>query len=128
MDSKWQKPLLPTPTARIMAVSLLALLFVVSYEASPSVVSAASWTDCNQALYVAMEGNGGGGTDVYRYDCNGNEIDRYATGFTGTSGLTVDAVGNMYISDDSPGIWKVNSAGLVTPIASNVSFQKLNPA
>ncbi|MDP6716149.1 MAG: pectinesterase family protein, partial [SAR202 cluster bacterium] len=126
MDSQWRKSVTSASAVRIFAVALLALLFVVSYESSPSVVSAASWTDCSQALYVAMEGNGGGGTDVYRYDCNGNEIDRYASGFTGTSGLTIDSMGNMYISDDSPGIWKVTPSGAVTSIASNVTFQNPN--
>ena len=44
MDSQWRSSLFFSSTVRIFAVSLLALLFVVSYEASPSVISAASWT------------------------------------------------------------------------------------
>ncbi|MCH8310049.1 MAG: CHRD domain-containing protein, partial [Chloroflexi bacterium] len=128
MDSQWGRSLLSTTTARILAVSLLALVFIVSYEASPSTVSAASWTDCTQALYVAMEGNGGGGQTVYRYDCDGNQIGAswYAFGFEGASGLAIDGSGFLYISDDAPGLWKVDTSGVATTIAANVTFENPN--
>ena len=128
MDSQWGRSLLSTTTARILAVSLLALVFIVSYEASPSTVSAASWTDCTQALYVAMEGNGGGGQTVYRYDCDGNQIGAswYAFGFEGASGLAIDGSGFLYISDDAPGLWKVDTSGVATTTAANVTFENPN--
>ena len=66
---------------------------------------------CDKALYVANEGNGGGGKTVVKIDCEG-EITTFASGFIGTSGLTVDdANGYLYISDDSPGIYRVNTNG-----------------
>jgi len=67
--------------------------------------------DCGKALYVANEGNGGGGKTVVKIDCEG-EITTFASGFIGTSGLTVDDTnGYLYISDDSPGIYRVNTNG-----------------
>ncbi|MBN18447.1 MAG: hypothetical protein CL758_03065 [Chloroflexi bacterium] len=67
--------------------------------------------DCEEALYVANEGNGGGGKTVVKIDCEG-EITTFASGFIGTSGLVADDVnGYLYISDDSPGIYRVNING-----------------
>lgn len=103
------------------------LLFAVApYQASASpALQTPGWTDCSQSLYVAMEGNGNGGSTVVRADCNG-ALDEYANGFNGTSGLAIDASGDLMISDDSPGIWSVDTAGTVTPIATTVSFANPN--
>ncbi len=62
---------------------------------------------------------------MVRADCNGT-LDEYANGFSGTSGLAIDASGGLLISDDSPGIWLVDVTGMVTPIATSVSFANPN--
>jgi len=81
---------------------------------------------CDQALYVANEGNGGGGRTVVRVNCDGT-ITNYASGFSGTSGLQFDGItGLLYISDDYPGIHRTDVAGNVVPVASTVTFDNPN--
>ncbi len=81
---------------------------------------------CDEELYIANEGNGGGGTTVVRVNCDGT-ISNYASGFNGTSGLQFDdSTGLLYISDDHPGIHRADSAGNVIPIASTVVFNNPN--
>lgn len=115
-------------SARVLAV-LISLVVVTAYVLSGDAVgtayAAAAWTDCNQALYVANEGNGSGGQRVMRIDCNGN-IATFATGFVGTSGLAVDANG-MYVSDDGPDIYRVNTSGAVTRLTWPGSVSIGNP-
>jgi len=81
---------------------------------------------CDEELYIANEGNGGGGTTVVRVNCDGT-ISNYASGFNGTSGLQFDdTTGLLYISDDHPGIHRADSAGNVMPVASTVTFSNPN--
>ncbi len=88
--------------------------------------AATAWSDCSYALYIANEGNGGGGTTVVRVDCTG-VITTYAGGFTGTSGLVIDSTtGDLIISDDSPGIFRVDTAGNILQLASTVEFANPN--
>ena len=48
-------------------------------------------------------------------------------GLSGTSGLVIDQVtGDMIVSDDFPGIHKVDTNGNVTPLATNFTFQNPN--
>ncbi len=98
----------------------------IATEITAVVTSTTPAFDCNKSLYIANEGNGGGGLTVVRADCNGN-ITTYATGFSGTSGLVIDqATGNMIVSDDFPGIHQVDTSGNVTPLATNFIFQNPN--
>ena len=98
----------------------------IATEITAVVTSTTPAFDCNKSLYIANEGNGGGGLTVVRVDCTG-QITTYATGFSGTSGLVIDQVtGDMIVSDDFPGIHKVDTNGNVTPLATNFTFQNPN--
>ncbi|MCP3963080.1 MAG: hypothetical protein GY719_35015 [bacterium] len=91
-----------------------------------STLPAVAWTDCGYSLYIANEGNGGGGTTVVRVDCHG-VVTPYTGGFTGTSGLVIEPFsGNLIISDDSPGIFLVDPAGNISPLATSVDFENPN--
>ncbi len=82
--------------------------------------------DCDGSLYIANEGNGGGGTTIIRADCMGN-ITTYATGFNGSSGLVFNQLtGALVISDDTPGIHQADIDGNVTPLAANVALSNPN--
>ena len=109
--------------SRLLAVT--AILFVIVLLGIPSdAFAVGAWTDCNQSLYVANEGNGGGGETIMRADCNGN-ITNFAGGFTGTSGLVTDGT-YFYVTDDSPGMWRVDSTGAKIAIAVGASFTNPN--
>lgn len=83
--------------------------------------------DCGYTLYVANEGNGGGGETIVAVDCEGN-VSPFANGFNGTSGLAVNAADEMFASDDTPnaGIYSVDMAGNVTTIAAGHSASNPN--
>ncbi|MAF51927.1 MAG: IPTL-CTERM sorting domain-containing protein [SAR202 cluster bacterium] len=60
-----------------------------------------------------------------RVDCDGN-IETFATGFVGTSGLAVDGA-EIYISDDGPDIYRVNTSGVLTQLTWSSSVTINNP-
>lgn len=99
----------------VAVVGLLYTLLASGAEASPS--ASHGWTDCSQALYIANEGNGGGGTTVSKVDCHGN-ISVFATGFFGASGLATDG-SYLFVSDDAPGVYRIDVSGNVLQVAGS---------
>lgn len=86
-------------------------------DTDPGTLASHMEFDCGYTLYVANEGNGGGGSTIVAVDCEGN-VSPFASGFNGTSGLAVDASGQMFASDDDPnnGFYMVDNSGNVTPL------------
>ncbi len=114
----------PIISVTLVGIGFALAVFFLIRLSSEAQASPPWWADCSQALYVANEGNGGGGERIMRVDCNENII-TFATGFNGPSGLVTDGT-YLYISDDAPGLWRVDSAGVVTPIATAVAFSNPN--
>lgn len=105
-------------------IAFVAVVLIPSSIAQATHGGPTGWTDCGQSLYVANEGNGGGGSTIMRVDCNGHAI-TFANGFMGPSGLVADST-YLYISDDSPALWTVDSSGTRSAIATTATVSNPN--
>lgn len=104
---------------RRQPVTILVLLLTIGAMivalGSSQVFASDLWADCAESLYVANEGNGGGGVDITVADCHGN-VSTFATGVSGPSGLATDGT-YLYVSDDGPGyIYRFDSSGSATTL------------
>ena len=66
-------------------------------------------------LYVANEGRGGGGWHVSIVDPAG-QVDTFALGFNGPSGVAFDSSGVLHISDDTNRVFSVDPLGSVSVV------------
>ena len=105
--------------AALMAV----ILFTMSDDSYAQAIGAPvgqGWTDCSQSMYVANEGNGGGGTTVMEVDCYGT-VSTFGTGFGGAAGVVTDGE-YLWVSDDGTGtptnwIHRLDSSGAKTSVS-----------
>lgn len=66
--------------------------------------------DRNGALFVANEGDRGGGTTVSRVTPAGN-VSTFASGFNGAAGVAFNSAGILHVSDDTNRIFRVSDTG-----------------
>jgi len=100
----------------------------VNVGSHPEPMSSHGEFGCDHVLFVANEGNGGGGQTIAQVDCYGN-VSTYTGGFDGVSGLTGASSGphdgQTFASDDrqaGQNIYHVDlGTGNVDPILSGSS-------
>jgi sugar lactone lactonase YvrE len=97
----------------------ISLSFTTPISASGSIELFASglWGPFGMAfdsagdLFVANEGDGGGGTAVSRVTPTG-EVSTFATGFVGPSGVAFNGTGDLHVSDDTNRVFRVSGTGI----------------
>ena len=102
-------------------IALAVLGFTLVWQTSEA-SAVQKWNNCTDYLYLANEGNGGGGTTISRIDCYGH-VGVYDNTFSGSSGVTTDGT-YLYVSDDSPGVYRFDASG--TKLALGASFSNPN--
>ena len=103
----------------VIIMAVIGFIFAWNYS---EVSAGQQWSSCSQYLYLANEGNGGGGTTISRIDCYGH-LGIYDTSFTGPSGVATDGT-YLYVSDDSPGVYRIDASG--TKLALGAAFNNPN--
>lgn len=76
-------------------------------------------------LYVANEGDGGGGESVSKVTPAG-EVSFFATGLFGPAGLEFDASGLLHVSDDTDTVFRVSTTGALTPFITGAGLGNPN--
>ena len=76
-------------------------------------------------LYVANEGDGGGGESVSKVTPAG-AVSFFATGLFGPAGLEFDASGLLHVSDDTDTVFHVSSTGALTPFITEMGLGNPN--
>ena len=81
--------------------------------------------DASGNLFVANEGNGGGGTTVSEITPLGT-VSAFATGFNGPAGVAFNSNEELFISDDTGRVFRVSDTGVVDVFISGVGLSNPN--